>query len=77
MSCPYKDSLGKIGEGAHSYRIFDIAVVDVLFTIIAAVIIHALFPQYKFALILVSIFAAGIVAHRVLCVRTTIDKILF
>jgi hypothetical protein len=77
MLCPYKDSLGKVGEGVHSYRVFDIAIMDVIFTIIGAVIIHFFMPQYRFIVILASLFAAGIVLHRMFCVRTTIDKILF
>ena len=31
--CKYKDILGKPGEGVHSYRLFDIAVIDVVLTI--------------------------------------------
>ena len=34
--CKYKDSLGKPKKGLHSYRVFDIAVIDVLFTLILA-----------------------------------------
>ena len=29
--CKYKDSLGKPKKGLHSYRVFDISVLDVLF----------------------------------------------
>ena len=32
----YKDIFGKPGEGGHAYRIFDIAIVDVIFTIISS-----------------------------------------
>ena len=34
--CKYKDILGKPGQGVHSYRIFNIAIVDVILTISAA-----------------------------------------
>jgi hypothetical protein len=78
MPCKYSEIFGKVGEGAHSYRLFDIAIVDVIFTIIGAYIIHVLFlPQYKFVYILAGLFALGIVLHRFFCVRTTIDKALF
>ena len=30
--CKYKDSLGKPGEGLHSYRVFNLSVLDILFT---------------------------------------------
>ena len=77
MLCEYKDILGKVGEGAHSIRIFNIAIVDVLLTIIATYIIHLFVPDYRFSIILMILFAAGIILHRIFCVRTTIDKLLF
>jgi len=36
--CKYKDILGKPGEGIHSIRLFNVAIMDVLFTIIGAYI---------------------------------------
>ena len=75
--CQYKDLFGKVGEGAHSYRILNIAIVDVLSLIIVAYIIHKFFPKYKFVHILIILFIIGIIAHRIFCVRTTVDKFLF
>lgn len=40
--CQYKDLLGEPRKGVHSIRIFDFAVVDILLTIVAAVIITAI-----------------------------------
>ena len=77
MLCKYKDMFGKVGEGVHSYRIFNIAIVDVLFTILGAFIIHFFIPKYSFITILVFLFISGIILHRMFCVRTTIDKLLF
>jgi hypothetical protein len=78
MPCKYSEIFGKVGEGAHSFRIFDIAVVDVIFTIIGAFLIHRfLLPQYQFLHILIALFILGIALHRFFCVRTTIDKMLF
>ena len=37
-----KDIFGKVGKGLHSYRIANIAIVDVLLTVILAYIIHLL-----------------------------------
>ena len=45
MFCKYKDLLGKVKTGLHSYRIFDIAIVDVLLTFLAAYIIHKFYPK--------------------------------
>jgi hypothetical protein len=77
MLCEYKDLFGKVGQGVHSYRIFDIAIVDVLLTILGAFIIHLFLPKYSFLYILILLFITGIILHRLFCVRTTIDKLLF
>jgi len=76
--CQFKNIFGKVGEGVHAYRILNIAIVDVLFTILAAWFIYwKFFPIYSFLFILICLFFLGIVAHRVFCVRTSIDKFLF
>jgi len=75
--CQYKNLLGEVGKGVHSYRIFNIAIVDVLLTIIAAFVIHLFIPKYNYFFILLALFILGIILHRLFCVRTTIDKLLF
>ncbi len=77
MLCAYKDIFGKVGEGVHSYRVANIAIVDVISTIIVAFIFHYFFPSYKLLYILTVLFLLGIVLHRIFCVRTTVDRILF
>ena len=74
--CKYKDALGKPDKGIHSYRLFGVAIVDVLLTIFGAIII-AYFSKYDFYKILIALFILGIILHRLFCVRTTIDKLLF
>ena len=74
--CKYKDIFGKPGTGAHSYRIFNIAIVDVIFTIIFAWLI-AKWMNLCFWKTLLGLFILGIIMHRLFCVRTTIDKLLF
>lgn len=74
--CKYKDIFGKPKTGAHSYRIFNIAIVDVLFTLLGAYII-SLYVPYTFTYVAIILFIVGIIAHRLFCVRTTIDKFLF
>lgn len=76
MLCEYSQLFGKVGEGAHSYRIANIAIVDVALTIIVAAIIHFI-TGYNFIHILIILFLLGIVLHRIFCVRTTIDRLLF
>jgi len=77
MLCKYKNIFGKVGEGVHSYRIFNIAIVDVILTFLLAFIIQLLLPKYNYYHILILLFILGIILHRMFCVRTTIDKILF
>ncbi len=74
--CRYKDIFGRPREGAHAYRVFDIAVVDVAATIIVAFIISRAF-NISFWKSLVTLFIIGIIAHRAFCVRTTVDKWVF
>jgi len=76
MLCKYKDILGKVGQGVHSYRFLNIAIVDVLATILLAYGIHKMLNSPFLATLFV-VFLLGIFAHRVFCVRTTIDKLLF
>jgi hypothetical protein len=77
MLCQYKDILGKPGKGIHSYKIFNISIVDVLLTIIGAYIIYLFFPKINYFIILILFFILGIILHKIFCVRTTIDKYLF
>ena len=74
--CKYKNLFGEPGKGPHSYRIFGIAIVDVLLTILAAFIISFL-TKFSFSYTLVILFLSGIILHRLFCVRTTVDKLLF
>ena len=74
--CKYKNILGVPGKGGHSYRIFNIAIVDVLLTLILAYIISYIFKK-SFFWVSVILFILGIFLHRLFCVRTTVDKLLF
>lgn len=72
-----KDIFGEVGKGIHSYRILDIAIADVLMTIVGAFLIKLLAPKFMFVYILASLFLLGIILHRAFNVRTTVDKWLF
>jgi uncharacterized membrane protein YdfJ with MMPL/SSD domain len=72
----YKDIFGRPKEGAHAYRIFNIAVVDVAATVIAAFLVARVFGV-AFWKSLVALFIIGIVSHRAFSVRTTVDKWVF
>jgi hypothetical protein len=84
--CKYKNLFGEPRTGIHSIRIpiIDVGFYDVLFTILLGLFI-AIFPILLFktnvrnTLILsqIFVFALGIFVHRLFCVRTRIDKLLF
>lgn len=76
--CPYKYILGVPKKGIHSYRIFDIAVADVVMTIFGALAIAYFTNNMKSVpYILGGLFLSGIILHRLFCLRTTVDKFLF
>jgi len=78
MSCKYKDIFGKVGEGLHSYRLFNIAIVDVISTIFVAYLLKIyIFPQRSFLKLTIILFLLGIILHRIFCVKTTLDKMIF
>jgi uncharacterized membrane protein len=74
--CKYKNVLGVPGKGIHSYRVFGVAIADVVMTIVGAFLISYFF-KFSFVKTLLVLFLSGIVLHRLFCVRTTIDKLLF
>jgi hypothetical protein len=67
---------GEPGKGVHSYRLFKLAIVDVVMTIIGAYLISKYF-KLNFIYSTISLFILGIFMHRLFCTRTTIDKLLF
>ena len=74
--CKYKNALGVPGKGIHSYRLFGVAIADVIMTIIGAILISFFFKT-NLMYTMICLFLLGIALHRLFCVRTTIDKILF
>jgi hypothetical protein len=74
--CKYKNLLGIPNKGIHSYRFLGLAIADVIMTIIAAILISYFF-KISFVYTSISLFVLGIILHRLFCVRTTVDKLLF
>ena len=74
--CNYKDIFGAPKKGVHSVRIFDIALIDVALTLIIGFIISYIW-KYNIYIVLAILFLSGIILHRLFCVRTTVDKLLF
>ena len=74
--CKYKNALGEPYKGIHSYRLFGIAIADVIMTILAAYLISYFF-NISFTYTAIVLFGLGIFLHKVFCVRTTVDKSIF
>ena len=74
--CKYKNLFGVPKKGIHSYRLFGIAIVDVIETILGALLFSYIF-NYSFLYTTIVFFIIGIILHRLFCVRTTVDKLLF
>jgi hypothetical protein len=73
--CKYRNIFGAPGEGVHSFRILNIAVIDVIFTLLAAYII-SLHTKYSFFTASLFLFLSGIFFHYIFCVETTIARII-
>jgi accessory gene regulator protein AgrB len=73
MSCKYADILGKPGTGVHSIRLFNIAVVDVLVTVLLAYFTKG---PFNFWIVLLVWFIIGIIVHKIFCVKTTVGNIV-
>lgn len=76
MLCQYKDIFGEPAKGVHAYRVLDIAIVDMGMTTLAAYLLSQRMG-ISFPHTWVSMIALGVVAHRVFCVNTTLNKVLF
>lgn len=74
--CQYRNIFGEPGQGAHKYRVFNIAIVDTVLTVLLAYIISYI-SGVSLMYVIPGTFLLGIVFHRLFCVRTTVDKLLF
>jgi hypothetical protein len=83
MACKYKDIFGKPGKEVHAIRIpiINVALVDVVVTVLVSIIISVValgtFNTVSVLWTTLALFLSGILAHRIFCVRTTVDKALF
>jgi len=71
-----RNLIGTVNKGVHKYKIFNIAIFDVIVTIVSAKLIAVLFKKY-FIFILLCLLKLSIVVHRWKGVRTTVDRYLF
>ena len=74
--CKYKDIFGKVGEGVHSVRFFNFAVIDTLLTLVLAYIINY-YLKTNLLVIFIVLIILSIAIHRLFCVETTLTKMFF
>jgi hypothetical protein len=74
--CKYKNLFGIPKQGIHSWRIFDMAMADILQTLVGAALISYVFKLPLFYCV-VGLFLLGIILHRLFCVKTTVDRWIF
>ncbi len=80
--CAYSDIFGKPNTGLHEFRLFNLALIDIIFTLIFAYVFYYILNsiygyQINYFLVLIVLFIISIVLHRLFCVKTTVDKFLF
>ena len=76
MLCKYAHIFGKEKEGVHAIRVFDIAIIDMLLTILASWFI-AKYTKTNVVIVFIALLLVAIVMHRMFCVNTTINKYIF
>jgi hypothetical protein len=81
MACKYANVFGAPTTGAHKYRVGGFAIVDILGTVgIAYLINKAIKPKNNstsFLIVLVILIIAGILMHKLFCVNTRFNSIIF
>ena len=89
--CAYSDMFGKPNTGLHQYRVYNIAIIDVILVFIVAKLLYyfnkkitytrgGLEPtsmEVGYTTYVIILFIMGIFFHRLFCVRTTVDKLIF
>ena len=76
MLCKYAHIFGKENEGVHAIRVFDIAIIDLLLTILASWLV-AKYTKTNIILVFIALLLVAIIMHRLFCVNTTINKYIF
>lgn len=71
-----RDAFGAPGQGIHKYRLGGIAVVDLVLTLVASVLI-SLFFGWNLVIVIICALLAGVAVHRALGVNTALNVKLF
>ena len=74
--CKNKNIFGVPKKGVHNHYMFPIAIIDFIMTIMLSFVLSYL-CNISFLWTTVFMFILGIICHRIFCVKTEIDKLLF
>ena len=72
----FDKTIGVPNVGIHSYRIFNIAYMDVIVVLISAILI-AWAMKWSYIKTIIGVFIFGVIVHRMFCVRSAVDKFIF
>jgi len=72
----YRHIFGKENEGIHSYRLLNFAIMDIIFTLIGAIILSYFLKIHYFP-IFIFLILLGILLHYLFCVETTLNLYLY
>lgn len=68
--CKYRNIFGKPNEGAHRHKIFGFALVDIIATLLASLLISYV-SGYSYFKVLIFLLIVGQLLHYIFCVNTT------
>lgn len=71
--CKHKEMFGKPNKGIHSYRVLDIAVVDVVGTLAISLLLSKSLRISLFFCFIVLV-VIGIISHELFCVDTALNR---
>ena len=77
--CDYSSIFGLPNQGVHKYRFLNLAIVDLASTLIVAILISIYneFDILEFLGLFFLFILLGIVMHKIFCVKTKLNSLLF
>ena len=73
--CKYKDIFGQPNKGVHSYRFLNIAIVDLIGTILISLLISRLIEKNIYVVFCI-LMLIGFILHVLFCVDTALVKMI-
>ena len=77
MSCQYANILGIPGKGIHKFRLGNVAIVDLVLTLILALGLSYIPGSPPFTIWIIILLLLSMVLHALLCTDTSVNKWLY